>query len=136
MLNKAKYILAAVLVSAVVAGCARIEVDEVLTPVSFTTYGQRIQTKADTSYVAPSADFAAGSVAGMYGFYHDASDWATENAAGTNIADFMYHTALTKQSNGSWTYSPIKYWPNEYGTGANSTNVDKLSLSLDRKSVV
>ena len=128
MLKKAKYILAAVLVSAVAAGCAKVEVEQELIPVSFTTYGQRLQTKAGTSYVAPGADFAPGAVVGVYGFYHDNSDWATENAAGTNIADFMYHTALTKQSDGSWTYSPIKYWPNEYGTGANSTNVDKLSF--------
>ena len=128
MLKKAKYILAAVLVGAVAAGCARISVEDELTPVSFTTYGQRGQTKAHASYVAPGDDFATGAVVGVFGYYHDASNWATETAAGTNIADFMYHTALTKQSDGSWTYSPIKYWPNEYGTGANSVNVDKLSF--------
>ena len=97
-------------------------------PVSFSTYAQRSETKADASYVAPGADFAAGAVVGVYGFYHDGTTWAAENAAGTNIADFMYHTALTKQSDGSWNYSPIKYWPNEYGAGANSDNVDKLSF--------
>ncbi len=110
------------------AACGKIETwvgDPV--PVTFTTYAQR-STKADASFVAPGADFATGAVIGLYGYYHDASDWATENAAGTNIADFMYHTALTKQSDGSWTYSPIKYWPNNYGTGANSTDVDKLSF--------
>ena len=97
-------------------------------PVTFTIYGQRTETKANDSYVAPGGDFAEGAVVGVYGFYHDNSNWATETAAGTNIADFMYHTALEKQSDGSWTYSPIKYWPNEYGTGANSDNVDKLSF--------
>ena len=129
MFEKAKYILVAVLAGVAAAGCARIEVEEEgLVPVSFTTYGQRTETKANASYVAPGADFAAGSVVGVYGYYHDATTWAAETSAGTNIADFMYHTALTKQSDGSWTYSPIKYWPNEYGTGANSTNVDKLSF--------
>lgn len=110
------------------AACGKIETwvgDPV--PVTFSTYAQR-STKADASFVAPGADFATGAVIGLYGYYHDASDWATENAAGTNIADFMYHTALTKQSDGTWTYSPIKYWPNNYGTGANSTEVDKLSF--------
>lgn len=98
-------------------------------PVTFTIYGARpLATKADTSYVAPGGNFAVGAKVAVYGFYHDASTWAAETAAGTNIADFMYNTELTKQSDGSWTYSPIKYWPNEYGTGANSANVDKLSF--------
>lgn len=114
------------------AACAKVEVNvpgQEPVPVSFTTYNSRVLgTKADASYVAPGQNFAAGSVVSVYGFYHDATDWADETAAGTNIADFMYNTALTKQSDGSWTYSPIKYWPNEYGTGANSDNVDKLSF--------
>lgn len=129
MLEKAKYILIAVLAGVAAVGCARIDVeDDGLVPVSFTTYGQRTETKANDTYVAPGGDFAEGAVVGVFGYYHDNSTWAAETAAGTNIADFMYHTALTKQSDGSWTYSPIKYWPNEYGTGANSDNVDKLSF--------
>ena len=128
MLDKAKYILVATVALVAGAACARVDVEEELVPVSFTTYRQRTETKADASYVAPGADFATGSVVGVYGYYHDASTWAAEIAAGTNIPDFMYHTALTKQSDGSWTYSPIKYWPNEFGTGANSDNVDKLSF--------
>ena len=116
------------------AGCAKVSEETRVTegdlvPVTFTTYRvQSVGTKADAGFVAPGADFAEGAVVGVYGFYHDNSDWATETAAGTNIADFMYHTALTKQSDGSWTYSPVKYWPNEYGSGAASANVDKLSF--------
>jgi hypothetical protein len=130
MLKEAKYILAAVLVGAVAAGCARIEVEErerneELVPVTFTTYSQRTATKANPSFVGPGADFATGAVVGVFGYYHDACTFATDPS---NIADFMYNTPLRKQSDGSWTYSPIKYWPNEYGTGANSTNVDKLSF--------
>ena len=124
--------MTAVLASALLlaSACSKVETwvdgaDPV--PVTFSTYAQR-STKADNSYVAPGGDFANGAVVGVYGFYHDNTDWTTETAAGSNIADFMYNTALTKQSDGSWTYSPIKYWPNEYGTSANSTNVDKLSF--------
>lgn len=121
--------LVAMLVGVVAAGCAKFSiVDEELIPVSFTTYNQRTDTKAGASYVAPGGDFAVGSIVSVYGYYHDNSTWAAETTAGNNIADFMYNTALTKQSDGSWTYSPIKYWPNEYGTGANSDNVDKLSF--------
>ena len=114
-----------------VAGCAKVNVegrtgDDGSVPVTFSTYGlQRLGTKADASYVAPGADFAAGSVVGVYGYYHDNSTFATDP---DNIADFMYHTALTKQSDGTWTYSPIKYWPNEYGAEASSTDIDRLSF--------
>ena len=114
------------------AGCAKLGEEtravseDALVPVTFSTYGlQRAGTKADAGFVAPGADFAEGAVVGVYGFYHDGCTFATDP---DNIADFMYHTALTKQSDGSWTYSPIKYWPNEYGTGAESTDVDCLSF--------
>lgn len=130
---KQKTYLAALLAAAcLLAGCAKVSIREAegdRIPVTFSTYSQRsVGGKADAGFVAPGADFAEGAVVGVYGFYHDDSDWATETAAGTNIADFMYHTALTLQSDGSWTYSPIKYWPNEFGTGASSTHTDKLSF--------
>ena len=115
----------------VLAGCAKMSegtraTDGEQMPVTFSTYGLRpTGTKADASYVAPGSDFAVGSVVGVYGFYHDNSTFATDT---DNIPDFMYNTALTKQDDGTWSYSPIKYWPNEYGAGANSDNVDKLSF--------
>ena len=125
MLDKAKYILVAVLASVAAAGCARVEIISESIPVTFTTYRQRTETKADASYVAPGGDFAEGAVVGVMGYYHDGCTFETDPS---NITDYMYNTALTKQSDGSWTYSPIKYWPNEFGTGANSDNVDKLSF--------
>jgi len=125
-MRKANNIL--VILALLAAGCAKVSEETRFTdgrvPVTFSTYRLR-STKADASYVAPGADFATGAVVGVYGFYHDNSTFATDP---DNIADFMYHTALTKQSDGSWTYSPIKYWPNEYGTGANSTGIDRLSF--------
>lgn len=114
------------------ASCAKMEISERADediPVSFGTYGQRRQeSKAGASFVAPGGDFAVGSQIGVFGYYHDDSDWATETAAGTNIPDFMYNQTLTKQDDGSWSYSPVKYWPNEYGTGAGSDDIDKLSF--------
>ena len=114
------------------ASCAKMEIGERADeniPVSFGTYGQRrLSSKAGASFVAPGGDFAVGSQIGVFGYYHDASDWATETAAGTNIPDFMYNQTVTKQDDGSWTYSPVKYWPNEYGSAASSDNVDKLSF--------
>jgi len=45
------------------------------------------------------------------------------------IPNFMYNQEVT--GTGAplvWSYSPLKYWPNEYGTGANSDDMDKLSF--------
>lgn len=118
------------------AACGKIETwegDPV--PVAFSTYAQR-STKAHASYVAPGANFAAGAEIGVFGFYHDGNgatdgSWAADKAAGNNIPDYMYNQLVTKQDDGSWLYSPIKYWPNETrtdGNGATSQHIDKLSF--------
>ena len=132
MLVKVKYILGLLVLSGALSGCLKESIElpeEQLVPVSFSTYGQRpTGTKADASYVAPGADFAEGSVISVYGFYHDDSNWATDNAAGSNSADYMYDQAVTKQSDGTWTYSPLKYWPNEHGANAVNDAIDRLSF--------
>lgn len=115
------------------AACGKIETwegDPV--PVAFSTYARQ-STKADASYVAPGENFAAGAQIGVFGFYHDGNgatdgSWAADQAAGNNIPDYMYNQLVTKQDDGSWTYSPIKYWPNETGAGATSEHADKLSF--------
>lgn len=110
------------------ASCVKVDIDEGRqAEVSFSTYATRRMTKAGDSFVAPGASFATGAQIGVYGFYHDNSTWAAETAAGTNKPDFMYDQLVEKQENGTWTYSPIKYWPNEYGADSQG-RVDKLSF--------
>lgn len=41
--------------------------------------------------------------------------------------NFMYNTHVT-YSSGSWSYSPVRYWPNETGSSAISDGVDRLSF--------
>lgn len=61
-----------------------------------------------------------------FGLFATYTDNATYTAAtGPN---FMYNT---KVSGADWTYSPLRYWPNETGTdknGATSDNVDHLTF--------
>ena len=40
---------------------------------------------------------------------------------------FMYNQGVFFE-NGSWNYSNVKYWPNEYGSDAQSDKVDRLSF--------
>lgn len=78
--------------------------------------------------------FDGGDRIGIFGFYHNGNgstdgSWAAETAAGTNIPDYMYNQQMTYNgSTAAWDYSPIKYWPNESGSGAASTHIDKLSF--------
>ena len=142
-MNRTSYIyilryLAALLVGVAMLGCGKIDLEgdthKESVPVTFSTYASRA-TKADGSFVAPGiTQFAAGAQIGVYGFYHNGNSntdgsWAADGAS--NTPDFMYNQAVSKQSDASWAYSPIKYWPNETrtdGNGATSAHADKLSF--------
>lgn len=75
-------------------------------------------------------------IVGVYGFWHDGSDWETDkNKAGLQ-ADFMTNQPLLHlwrddPQGPYWTYSPLKYWPNNNASGgANgySTATDKVTF--------
>jgi len=42
--------------------------------------------------------------------------------------DFMYNQLVKFTSNNVWEYSPIKYWPNEFGAQAGSESADRLTF--------
>jgi hypothetical protein len=59
---------------------------------------------------------------GVFGYYTDG-----ENYSGVTKPNFFYNQQV--KSNGTnFTYSPIKYWPNEFGTDAISDQVDRLTF--------
>ena len=113
----------------VLCACAKVETVKI-TPdeaVSFGVYaGKAVGTKAvsATDYYAIDTDSLKASTFGfgVFGYYTDAADYAS------NIkANFMYNQQVTWAST-KWTYSPVKYWPNEHGTSATSTDTDKLTF--------
>lgn len=59
---------------------------------------------------------------GVFGYYTDNNEYdlqATPN--------FMYNQQV-KWNSSEWTYTPIKYWPNEFGSNAISEDADKVSF--------
>ncbi len=66
---------------------------------------EKEQTRATTDAISSMYVFAS---------YTQAVDWKT-----TDIPNFMYKQLMINSS-GSWTYSPLKYWPN--------TNDEKISF--------
>lgn len=59
---------------------------------------------------------------GVFGYYTDG-----ERYSGITKPNFFYNQQV-KWDGTNWTYSPIKYWPNEFGSDAISDQVDRVSL--------
>lgn len=70
-------------------------------PVGFS--GDVSQTRAGTEY-ASAADLTA---IGVFAYFTNGAF-----SEGSATPNFMYNQKVERQSNGSWTYSPVKYWPN------------------------
>ena len=60
---------------------------------------------------------------GVFGYYSSNDEYD----ANSSTPNFMYNQPVTYKS-GVWTYSPVKYWPNEFGDGANSDDLDRVSF--------
>ena len=86
--------------------------------VSSTTFGQ-INTN---DLLQASAGF------GVFAFYSDGAANAYDAGSPSNFTpNFMYNQLVNYS--GGWTYTPIKYWPNEYNTSdAIGADVDKLTF--------
>ena len=89
--------------------------------VSFDAYTQRGLTRSGDAGVMDN-DKLGTTGFGVFGYYTDMNMYEP-----TAIPNFMYNQQVTK-SGSSWTYAPVMYWPNEYGSKAQSDDVDQLSF--------
>ena len=121
-------ILAAAAALALVA-CAKVETINNNAPeaIGFSVYTGKAATKAvsatDYGTITNTELQASTNGFGVFGYYTDAANYSSNCIK----ANFMYNQQV-KYSGGSWTYSPIKYWPNEHGASAVSTDTDKLTF--------
>lgn len=88
-------------------GCERGEEDEMTeqTPVAFTA-----RTGGEEATRAGVIDDSNLTSMGVFASYTGQGDWSESSSK----PDFMYNQPVGK-SGGSWTYSPVKYWPNAAG---------------------
>ena len=124
-----KSLIFAATAAVVLSACAKVDTYKVSEQeaVSFGVYAGRAATKAvsGTDYgtvTTTSLQAAASNGFGVFGYYTDADDYASNTKA-----NFMYNQQVT-YSGGNWTYNPVKYWPNEHGASATSTDTDKLTF--------
>lgn len=123
---KKYFILTAAAILALGA-CTKIEdykLADVDAPVLFSAYSGRAATKAKP--IGTVAELAAQGGFGVFAYYT-----ANNNFSDTATPNFMWNQAVTSSDNGSnWTYTPIKYWPNNDSntTNGSATWVDHVSF--------
>ena len=60
---------------------------------------------------------------GVFGYYTDQQDYDLQ----ISKPNFMYNQGVF-YTGSKWDYTPIKYWPNEYGSDAESQDIDKVTF--------
>lgn len=121
--------------AAMITACSETEVLENSTtlaesneaPVTFDVYAQRNITRAGTPGTLDNNNI--GKVGfGVFGYWTKGSEYNT-NAT----PNFMYNQkVITSESpatgTSKWSYEPVKYWPNEFGSAAISDEVDMVTF--------
>lgn len=94
--------------------------------ISFDVYAQRATTRAGVAGDLTTDALKTGTHKdagfGVFAYYTDNN---TYDAFAT--PNFMYNQQV-KWVGDAWTYSPVKYWPNEYGSTAWSDDADQVSF--------
>lgn len=52
---------------------------------------------------------------GVVAYHTDAENWA--GTSNTTIPNFMWNQKVTWDATNEWTYTPVKFWPNDFSTG-------------------
>lgn len=100
-------------------------------PLTFGSYlGRTATSRAGATGVQTTSTLATNGF-GLFAYYTDNSSYDGTSSK----PNFMYNTQVKGTTSGtttSWSYSPLRYWPNETGTdgtnGATSKGTDHLSF--------
>ena len=103
--------------------------------INFSVYTPRTVTRAGVGGISTDAglkdnttDFGKAGF-GIIAYYTDDEKYDGE----TSTPNFMYNTQVKYNASSTstatkWEYNPVMYWPNEFGTSANSENIDYVSF--------
>ena len=122
-----KFVFALAAIAAVTVSCnTKLESD---TPkdepvaVDFSAYLNRgVTTKAGVTGELTTDGLKGADGFGVFAYYT-----ADEPYSGASGPSFMYNEKVTYDGT-NWVYSPIKYWPNEFGAAASSDEVDRITF--------
>ncbi len=140
-----KILFFAVATATMLSACSKNEVavtpTSALSPLGFGTYSANAVTKADTD---PSYAFEADDIFVVDAYYVAGTTAAAVYSSQTSVTNFMDDQSVKatgdSESTLTWSYSPLKYWPNnDYDrlsffayTNSTSTAPTVASLSLDK----
>lgn len=119
-----KFIILAASAALVLGACSKneITVPESNDPVLFGVYSSNAISKATTGPINNAEDLQGSDGFGVFAFH---TDNTTYSASAT--PNFMYNQPVTYSD--AWTYSPIKYWPNEDNAHTNGgAGTDRVSF--------
>lgn len=132
---KQKFFIGSLAVLALMASCSSSDdlnggaTQENNIPLTFSSYlGKTATSRAGATGVQTTSTLATNGF-GLFAYYTDNSSYGT-----SSTPNFMYNTKVTgtpTDAPTSWTYSPLRYWPNETGTdgnGATSEGTDHLTF--------
>ena len=133
---KQKFFIGSLAVLALMASCSSSNDDlnggatqENNIPLTFSSYlGKTATSRAGATGVQTTSTLATNGF-GLFAYYSNDAEYAQ-----SITPNFMYNTKVTgtpTDAPTSWTYSPLRYWPNETGTdgnGATSEKVDHLTF--------
>ena len=130
-----KSLIFAAVAAVVLSACAKVETVKVASEdeaIGFGVYVPKAVSKAgatgQTTTTSIQRAQADGGGFGVFTYYTDDQTYAGAVAAGKNKPNFMYNQGVFYNST-AWEYNPVKYWPNEYGSGASSGDrTDRLSF--------
>lgn len=126
---KKVFVFAAVAASVLAVGCAKNEIIQNTDDQSAVEFGVYAGRTADTKAnpISDVAGLAAQGGFGVFAYYTGTVDYTSSGA----IPNFMYNQNVTSGDSGvTWSYTPIKYWPNNDSNTANgsATFTDKVSF--------
>lgn len=111
------------------------------TPVKFGVYTARTPLTRVGGEAGDQTNLTLGDASksgfGVFCFYSDNSSGGTTNdyvASPSNFTpNFMWNQQVKGDGDGTaaasaWTYSPVKYWPNEYNSSVTDQGIDKLTF--------
>lgn len=104
----------------------QVENQKALAPgeIGFSAYTQRATTRAGQTGIMDLTALKGANGFGVFGYYTDNNEYEQ-----SRIPEFMYNQQVTwNNTEEYWEYTPVKYWPNEYGNSANSDDNDKISF--------
>ena len=94
------------------------------TPVGFSAYQERSVTRGGLVGNLDLDAIKQGGGFGVFAYYTDLKKYDQ-----TYIPNFMYNQKVEyNDATSTWEYSPVLYWPNEYGSDAQSDDEDKVSF--------